>query len=189
MERQISFSQYRAIDLGIMAGLLTISQFLITMSVTVWFPQELYVVSPVAVIVALVMMRWSGWAGIHACLGGVVLAVASGGRLDQILIYGLGNLLSLGALVMLKLLGKERVRKSSFLSLMFALCCQLLMLLGRGAVAALLQYPLEVCWGFVTTDLLSVLFTLVIIWITRKVDGLFEDQKHYLLRMECERQK
>ena len=31
-----------------------------------------------------------------------------------------------------------------------------------------------------------ILFTLVIIWIVRRVEGLFEDQKHYLLRIAQE---
>ena len=37
--------------------------------------------------------------------------------------------------------------------------------------------------GFFTTDSLSLLFTFVIIWIARKLDGVYEDQKHYLLRI------
>ena len=39
------------------------------------------------------------------------------------------------------------------------------------------------CLGFFTTDALSLLFTGVIVWIARRLDGIFEDQKHYLLRV------
>ena len=39
--------------------------------------------------------------------------------------------------------------------------------------------------GFFTTDSLSLLFTFVIIWIARKLDGVYEDQKHYLLRLHA----
>lgn len=39
------------------------------------------------------------------------------------------------------------------------------------------------CLGFFTTDSLSLLFTGVVVWIARRLDGVFENQKHYLLRI------
>lgn len=188
MERQISLSQYRNIDLVILLIVLAVSQLLIYLASALWFPEQLYVVAPVAAVVALVMMRWSGWAGVHAVLGGVLFTALSGGAWQQFLIYGVGNGAALAALLMLRLFGKERIRQSAFLSLMFALLVQLLMWLGRAAVAALLGYSASVCLGFITTDILSGLFTLFIIWIVRRIDGLFEDQKHYLLRIQSENQ-
>ena len=95
--------------------------------------------------------------------------------------------------------GKERIREDSFLTVMFALTTQLFMQLGRAAVAfALLRAlpgsapagtqsiagALSFCIGFITTDALSGFFTAVILWIARRQDGLFEDQKHYLLRIQ-----
>ena len=140
----------------------------------------------VAAMVALVMMRWSGWAAIHAALGGVLYALVAGGSWQHILIYGVGNLLSLAALLMLKGLGKEKVRGDALLTILFALLTQILMQLGRCAVAALLGYPAEFLIGFITTDLLSALFCTVIVWSIRRIEGLFEDQKHYLLRIQRE---
>lgn len=186
MEKQISFAQYRAIDLTIMAVLLAVSQGLISIAANVWFQWELYIVSPVAVITALVMMRWGSWGGIHAVLGAAVLVFASGGSGQHYVIYGLGNLLGLGGLVFFKLFGKERVRKSGFLAVCFALTVQLLMLAGRALVALAMGHSVWEALGFITTDLLSALFTGVIIWIARRIDGLFEDQKHYLLRIQEE---
>ena len=188
MKQQISFQQYRTIDLGILGIFLAVSQLLNQFAVSEWFPGELYVVSPVAIIVTLVMMRWGAWSLIHAAVGGVLFAVLAGGNTQQVLIYGLGNLLSIGALLMFRIFDKERVRQSAFLSLTFALCVQLLMQLGRAIVALAMGNAAAVCIGFITTDSLSDLFTLLVIWITRRVEGLFEDQKHYLLRLECERQ-
>ena len=188
MKQQISFQQYRTIDLGILAIFMAVSQLLIQFAVSQWFPGQLYVVSPVAVIVTLVMMRWGLWGAIHAVLGGVLFAVLAGGGPEHVLIYGAGNLLSVAALVMFKIFDKERVRQSAFLSLVFALCVQLLMQLGRAAVALAMGNPAAVCIGFITTDSLSDLFTLLVIWVARRVEGLFEDQKHYLLRLERERQ-
>lgn len=186
MNRQISFSQYRSIDLIILTAALAISQYLIHVASSFWFPEQLYVVSPVAAVVALVMMRWSGYAAIHAVFGGVFFTALSGGTWQHFLIYGAGNLVSLLALVMFKFCDKERVRQDAFLALTFGLCTQLLMQLGRAGIAAILGFPAAACLGFITTDILSALFTLFVIWIIRRIEGLFEDQKHYLLRIQSE---
>lgn len=186
MKNQISFSQYRTIDLSILMGFLALSQLLIHYATTLWFPDQLYVVSPVAGITALVMMRWSGYAAIHAALGGVVFTVLAGGGPAQMLIYGAGNLAGLAMLLMFRLFGKERIRKDAFLAVVFAVGVQLMMQLGRAGIAALLGHPAEVCVRFITTDVLSSLFTALIIWIVRRVEGLFEDQKLYLLRIQQE---
>ncbi len=186
MNRQISFSQYRSIDLIILTAALAISQYLIYVASSFWFPEQLYVASPVAAVVALVMMRWSGYAAIHAAFGGLFFTALSGGTWQHFLIYGVGNLLSLLALVMFKIYDKERVRQDATLALIFGLCTQLLMQLGRAGVAAILGFPAAACLGFITTDILSALFTLFVIWIVRRIEGLFEDQKHYLLRIQSE---
>lgn len=188
MNRQISFQQYRAIDLTILAVLLAISQFVIFLASSVLYPEQLYVVSPVAAMVALVMMRWNGYAAVHALLGGVLFTALSGGTWQHILIYGGGNLLSLLALLMLKIFGKERVRTEAVLAVGFGLCTQALMWLGRAGIALALGFEPAACLGFITTDILSGLFTAVIVWVVRRIEGLFEDQKHYLLRLQSERQ-
>ena len=145
MNRQISFSQYRAIDLSILSVVLAVCQFLTQMAVSFWFPEQLYVVSPVAGMTALVMMRWSGWAAIPAGLGGVLFVWLSGGNFQQMLIYVLGNLASLLALFLFKLFGKEKIRKDGFLAVVFAIAVQLLMQLGRAAMALVLGHSAEAC--------------------------------------------
>jgi len=188
MNRQISFGQYRAIDLSILSVVLVVCQYFTYLATSFWFPEQLYVVSPVAGMTALVLMRWSGWAVIPAALGGVVYAFLSGGTLQQVLIYALGNAVSLLALLMFRIFGKERVRKDSFLAVVFAIVVQLLMQLGRAGLAAAFGYPAAACLGFITTDILSILFTVFIVWIVRRIEGLFEDQKNYLLRIQREQQ-
>lgn len=188
MKRQISFSQYRAIDLAIMGGLLVLSQGLISIASATVYADQLYVVSTVGAVTALVLMRWNGWAAIHAVLGGLVYTALSGGGWQQYLIYCGGNLLSLLALVLFRWPGKEKIRQDGLTAMFFALCVQLLMQLGRAGAAYLLGYPAGVCFGFITTDALSILFTVCVIWVSRRIEGLFEDQKKYLLRIQRERQ-
>lgn len=186
MNKQITLQQYRNIDLTILLLVQAVCQVMIYKASTVWFADQLYIVSPVAAVTALVMIRWNGYAALHAGLGGVLYALIAGGSWQHILIYGLGNLLSMAGLIMLRLPGKERIRKDALLTIIFAFVIQILMQLGRSGVAAVLGYPADICLGFITTDSLSCLFSMVIIWSVRRVEGLFEDQKQYLLRIQRE---
>ena len=184
-----SFRQYRAIDLGLFALLLFVSETLIVRAARFWFADQLYTVSVVAAVTAIVMMRWGPWAVIHAILGGLVFCLNSGGTGRQLLIYCLGNCLGLLMLLPLRFLGWERIAGDGFLSVCFGLVTLLLMQLGRALTALLLGSPMGDCLGFFTTDALSLLFTGVIVWIARRLDGIFENQKHYLLRVHKEEEK
>ena len=199
MNHRLTFRQYRQMDLTVFGAMLVVAEALIVLAATRWFPAEAYTVSIVAAVTSIVLMRWGPWAAIHAVLGGLVYCFVSGGQPGQYLIYCAGNLFALLSLLWFRILGKERIREDSFLTVMFALTTQLFMQLGRAAVAfALLRAlpgsapagtqsiagALSFCIGFVTTDALSGFFTAVILWIARRQDGLFEDQKHYLLRIQ-----
>lgn len=186
VKRQITVSEYRAVDLTILAVILAVIQILIHFASSNWFADQLYVVSPVAAVVALVMMRWNGYGAIHAVLGGILFTILAGGSWQHLLIYGGGNLFALMALLLFVIIGKEKVRQNVIYSLLFAFCTQALMLLGRAAIAAILGYEAAVCLGFITTDFLSVLLTLCAVWVVRRMDGLFEDQIQYLLRIQSE---
>ena len=189
MNRSFSFKQYRGIDLTLFAVILCFSEMLIVNAARFWFADQLYTVSAVAAVTAIVLMRWGPWAGIHAVLGGLVFSLASRGSAQQTLIYCIGNLLALIALLPMRMLGAERIRKDGFLSVCFGLLVLLLMQLGRALMALLLGAGFSACLGFFTTDALSLLFTGVIIWIARRLDGIFENQKHYLLRIHKEEEK
>ena len=186
MKRQLSFRQYRSIDLTLFAVILCVSEWLLVTSATRWFPDQLYTVSLVGALTAIVMMRWGPWAAIHAFLGGAVFCLASHGSGRQFLIYAVGNLLSMLMLIPLCRLGGERIRNDSFLSVCFGLGTLLLMQLGRALLAMLTGAELQSALGFFTTDTLSLLFTGLILWVARRADGIFEDQKHYLLRIHKE---
>lgn len=179
----MSFERYRAMDLSAFALMLAISESAIVTAATRWFPEQLYTVSVTAAVVAIVLMRWGAAAAIHMVLGGAVFCAAAHAGTEQLFIYCLGNLGALVSLLWLKLLGGERIRNDGFLSVSFALCTLLEMQLFRAALAFLMGHPADVCLGFVTTDLLSGLFTALIVWIARRLDGIFENQKHYLLRI------
>lgn len=182
MKRQRSWKEYRAIDLTLWALALAVFEFLIVRAANWWFPGQPFTVSLAAAVTSIVYMRWGWWGGLHAVEAGLVFCYFSGATPAQYLIYCGGNLCSILAVPLLTGLGKERVRTGR-LSLAFPLLVQLLMQGGRALAALLLGARPGTAAGFFTTDSLSLLFTFVIIWIARKLDGVYEDQKHYLLRV------
>ena len=134
-------------------------------------------------ITAIVLMRWGPYAAINAVLGGFVFVLASHGSLGQIVIYCIGNLFSMFLLIPRRLLGPERIRKDGVLSVCFGLSTLLMMQAGRAITALCMGNEFSTCLGFFMTDGLSLLFSGVVVWIARRLDGIFEDQKHYILRV------
>lgn len=188
MEKQRTVGEYRTIDLTIFAVMLAVFEYIIYMAAKYWFPRELYTVSLAAVITSIVYMRWGPWGAIHAVEAGIVFCLLSGATWEQYVIYCLGNAFSLLALLLFIKPGKEKVREGR-LSLVFPLLVQLLMHGGRALTALLLGAPLASVTGFFVADSLSYVFTLVILWIVRRLDGVYEDQIHYLLRFKAEEEK
>ena len=188
MQRQRTWKEYRLIDLALFALLTAVFEFVIVSAANWWFPEQLFVVSPAAALVAIVYMRWGAWGAIHAVESGFVFSLFSGGTTAQSIIYCVGNLLSLAAVILLEAVGKEKVRKGA-LSLIFPLLVLMLMQTGRALMSVLLGAPLTAAADFFTTDSLSYIFTFVVIWIARRLDGIYEDQKHYLLRVQAQEEE
>ena len=187
MKRQRTWKEYRAIDLALLGLALAVFEFLIVRAANWWFPGQPFTVSLAASMASIVYMRWGVWGAIHAAEAGFVFCWFSGATGEQFIIYCDGNLFSVLAVLLLKAAGKERVRTGN-LALVFPLLVQVLMQAGRAAAALLLGAGPTEAVGFFTTDSLSLLFTFVIIWIARKLDGVYEDQKHYLLRINAKKE-
>jgi len=188
MKRQLSFQEYRGIDLFLFALMLAVFEFVIVRAAgAAFFRDQPYTVSLAAAITSIVYMRWGAWGGIHAALAGFLFCLWSGGTGRQYAVYIVGNLFSLLAVPVLYKLGFEKVRLGQWSSMLFPLAVILLMQGGRAAVSLVLGGPASGALGFFTADALSGLFTLVIIWIARRLDGIYENQKHYLLRIQAEK--
>ena len=187
MEKQRTLPQYRAIDLSFFALMLIVSEYVIVRAANHWFPAQPYTVSVAAALVSIVYMRWGWWGSIHAVVAGLVFCFFSSASPAQYAVYCGGNLLSLLAAALLLRIGKEKVRTGK-LALLIPLLTLLLMQAGRASIALLLGAAATEAADFFTTDSLSYLFTLVIVWIARRLDGVYEDQKHYLLRLHAQRE-
>ena len=178
--------RYQAVDLMIWSIILFVFEFIVVKAGSVWFRAQLWTLSIVPALVAVVYMRWSAFGVLYSALGGIALCFASGASTQQYLIYTLGNLFSVVLLLFLKFIGKEKIRDSVFTSIIFALASALSMQIGRGVVAALLGNGIGSIVTFIATDIISELFAILIICITRKLDGVFEDQISYLVRVNNE---
>ena len=188
MQREMTFRQYRAMDVFFFTMLLCVCEVLIALGANRWFPDELYTLSLTAAVTAIVMVRWGKWAIIPALTGGLAFCLASGARIQHYLIYGAGNLLSLLLLPVLGKIGWQKLHENVLLALLYGVLATVLMQLGRMLLALLLGNPLAVCLGFVTTDVLSALFAALIVWICRRLDGMLEEQMHYLKRIQKEKE-
>ena len=168
---------------------LCVCEFLTAMGATVWFPGQLFALSPTVTMVCIVMMRWNGYAAVHAVLGGLVYCLASGASGEQILIYCAGNLFALLALILFKVFGKKKIKEKFGFTVLFTLAAFLGAQLGRWLISLLFGSSPDTIIVFLTTDSLSLLFAVVVVLISRRVDGLFEDQKEYLIRVQAERKR
>ena len=189
MKRQLTLAEYRSLDLTLFAVILAVCEYIITLAAIRWFPGQLYTVSLSAALCAIVLMRWGAWAGIHAVVGGAAFWLASGGTPRQLAIYALGNLFCLLVLPLLRGKGKEKIRTDKLYTVLFALAVVLAMQLGRAVVALVLGTSLGTCAGFFTTDSLSDVFTMVVVSLAGRLDGIFEDQKRYLRRLQEQQKK
>ena len=188
MDRQISFGQYRIIDNILFGVILCISEIVIITAAGKWFPGQLYTVSAAAAVTAIVMMRWGAWSAIHAGLAGIVYVAVQGGSFEQLLIYVIGNEFALATLLVIKAAGRNKIRENVLLTISYALIVQILMQIGRGSVAFAFGAGTGAILNFITTDALSELFTILIVFTASRLDGVFEDQKTYLLRMQQDKE-
>ena len=185
MSVRSGLAKYRATDLFIWALILCLFETLIVKAGTTLFASQPYTVSLVPAVVAIVYMRWGVYGMVHAFLGGLILCLASGFGLEvkRCAVYAVGNLLS--AIVLLWLKGREKkIRDSWLLSAIFASAVAFLMQAGRAVVSLILGDTPSGAVSFVATDVLSGVFALVLVLIARRMDGVFEKQVSYLLRVQ-----
>ena len=191
----LTFKQYRSIDLAIMAVLLAVSEAVATMAAKS-FTDQMFSVSTTIAIVCIVMMRWSGYAVIHAAVGGCVYCLVLGAPATQFAIYCAGNCGAIAALVLFKIWGKKNVAAKAWRSILFVLTAYCGAQIGRWAMSLILNAGAESPIGagelllvFLTRDIVTLLFTLLAVLISRRLDGIFEDQRAYLLRVDEEKRR
>ena len=189
MDKQLTFKQYRNIDVGLLCLLTAVFEVLATLATSQWFAGQPMAISITLALILIAMHRWGPLSAVVAAVGGVAFCAASSATPEHFLIYGLGNIGALASLPLLKLFGKEAVRRSFWKSSLFALCAYVGVGLGRFLLSLPFGAGFGDLVGFLASDVLSLLFAVVILFVFRDVDGLVEDQKAYLFRLEKQRKE
>lgn len=184
----ITFEQYRRIDLTILSILLVISEGLTTLATTKWFVAVPFAISTTLLFMCIGMMRWGGYSFILAALGGATFALASGADAKRFVIYILGNLFSLLALFFIRAVGKTKLRKSIPLLVAYAVITYLSVCIGRWLVSLIFEFSLGSLLAYLGIDVITLLFTAVVVPLLRNVDGMIEDQREYIIRQAKERE-
>lgn len=185
--RLISLKQYRATDLFLFAVILIAFELIVHFAF-IGLKGD-FTFSPMVPIVLLVIMRW-GWQGvIFAAVDGALYCLLNGASWQGYLCYGIGNLAISSVLLMTRFIGKQKIAEKWYFSALFVAVAWVFVAFGRTLVA--------ICCGgdFVAnllaqlSDLFSLGVALILVLVLRRLDGMFEDQKHYLLRLDDERKE
>ena len=105
----------------------------------------------------------------------------------QYVIYCCGSIFCLLSIIIVKLVGKDKLKNDFVWRSIFVLSTYIAIALGRWLVSLLFEASLVTLINFLTTDILSLLFAIVVMTLVKNVDGLIEDQKAYLLRLDKEK--
>lgn len=186
MQRSRTIAGYRGIDLSLFAVMVVVFETVIVKAAVNWFPMEAWMVSVVPAVTAVVMVRWGPWCLIHAALGGAVTTLAMGGGWQQYVIYIIGNAAALAVLPLKNKWGWKKLHEGFLPVLGFSALIVLSMQAGRAAVSLIMGIAPEEVWRMTAMDSITYVFTLLIVWITARLDGILEDQVHYLKRLSQE---
>jgi len=188
--RLMSIRQYRLTDSLIFAAILVVFELILHYALIGF--SGAFTFSPLVPIVLLVIMRW-GWQGVFYAVGdGILFCLLKGAGWQSYVSFGVGNAFIMVLLLATKFLGKEKIAKKWYFTTLFVVAGWLSVAFGRTIVAA--------CCGLDFTgtliaqlsdpsSLLSLAMAIIIILVMRRFDGMFEDQKHYLKRLDEERKE
>ncbi len=186
---QITFKQYRTIDVLILVVLTIIFEAIATMATAKWFAAQPVALSIGLAMVCVIMMRWGWQAAFAAFASGFVYCILSGATAQQLVIYCIGNIFALLGMVWFKVLGKEGIRKSMWNIVLFVSTAYVGQVLGRGLIAVAYGDSWGAFITFATTDIMTLVFAILVIILFRKTEGMLEDQKAYLLRLDKQKKE
>ena len=187
--KEITFREYRNIDIMIWTVITVVFELLTTMATIKWFSQQPVALSITLAMICAVMIRWNGYGVLMAVAGGLATCIVSGASAQQYVIYCVGNVFALLAWFVIKWIGKEKIAGKFMVRMLYVTVAYVGMALGRWIVSLLFGGDLQALMVYLTTDIISLLFAVVIVHILSKCDGMLEDQKSYLLRLERERRE
>lgn len=197
ISKNITIRQYKLTDISLFTLLLFLAELLPFLAIKKFGAGAYFTLSFMLPISLLVMMRW-GWEGtLFAMASGLFYCLFNKGGAANYLTYCLGNAFIALTLIPMKFITKQRITKTWYWTVVYILLAGSFVYLGRSIVIAFLSVVgmIDAEWwiGFASfvngTSILSLVIAMVILIPLRKFDGMVEDQKTYLKRLDAERRK
>lgn len=187
--KQITFKQYRSIDIVILCFLTAVFESIVCMATNKWFVLQAMAVSITLTMTCIAAFRWNELAIFPCLVGSLSYGIVSKATLQQIIVYCTGSLFCLIPILLLNRLNKEKIKKDFIKRTAFVATVYIFTALGRWILSLIFEQNIGALIVFITSDILSLLFAIIVLTIVKNVDGLLEDQKSYLLRLEREKQE
>jgi hypothetical protein len=187
--KQITFKQYRTIDITILCVMTAIFEYIVCLATNQWATLQAMAVSITLMMTCITAFRWSYFAVFPALIGSLSYSLAYGADLKQIIYFCGGSLFCILTVPLLKKLGKESVRINFVKRSFYAITVYIAIAIGRWLISLIFNFSLQSLILMLTTDILSLLFAIVVLTIVKNLDGILEDQKAYLLRLDKERRE
>lgn len=186
MDRKISFSTYRAIDITIFTVLMIIFEFFSVKGFE-WL-NGIYALSLFLVLALITMLRWGIYSIIPIIAGGLTYSLAHpSGTLESTIVYVVGNLFVLLAIVWL-IKGQNKLKENNYYLILFVLTGFFGYCLGRALIGSIVfeKSFIELAIGYLGTESLNAVISFVVIFIAKKQPGILENQKQYVKRIQEE---
>ncbi len=190
--KSITFKSYATIDLILFGAILAISEVCVFMAAQLFKGEAVYSLSFTVFISALIIVRW-GWCGILYAVGGTLFhCLLANATPVQYLIWGVGTAFIAVGYLFMCIVKRRKVESNIFIACAYYAICWLAVNIGRAIVATCVGgnffATLLAQSGLGDNGALALVIGLILVFVMRKFDGMWEGQKDYLLRLERERQ-
>ena len=191
---KISYNQYKLVDnllfLVIMVALEAVNVF----AIKKWFPDMLFSVSLMFTVSLIMLVRWNWLAAIFPVIHGVLycafLSSFQQVAFQEFIIYPIGNAFLLLTWFIFKFIPKEKLFSKWYMTLIYPLSAFVLVLLGRTVLAVCFGADFLASLGnYFFTESLNIVFAVMALLVLRRLDGMIEDQKSYLMRVARAREE
>lgn len=144
-------------------------------------------VSVMLLVTILVSVRWNWLAVLFPVVDGAVCCALSSAEPLTYLIYCVGNLFIVLASLLFLAVPKKKILGKWYFTLLYVLLSYLLMALGRATVSAFCGNNFGDSFiAVIAGEFINLVFAVVGMLIFRRLDGMAEDQKEYILRIKAE---
>lgn len=185
MNKGMSLNLYRFIDIFIFSFIGLIFEYLAYKFLLV-YDYPYFSISLTVLMSSLIMMRWNKYSFIYPFTSGIFYVFLNKGNVINYLIYGFGNLFILFNLLLLNKKRKD-IKNKALMNSLYITNSFILICFGRSIVSIFYDNNfIDSFVSFLGTESLNYVFTLIILNLIRKIEGLYEDQVEYIKRIKLE---